>query len=180
MSIARIIGLVVASLFIGVSALNAQGFTANSQPEITDTAGDGNSDVQEERPREGSRPDGQGQTGNIGQVTTDPTVAQTLLLDLDDLDAKTVLVALPIDVTSAFAIMVVGEQGVKIPMPIVSGYLELELDVFRCLSELSVREARIWVGTAAQAFFIDVRIDTNIVTLTMKGGDGGVVILPHR
>ena len=184
MSITRIIGLVVASLFIGVSALNAQGSTATSQPESADTDSEETADVQDDRPREGTRPDGQGQTGNIAQVTTDSIVVQTLdlddlTLDLNDLDEKKVLLAFPFEATNAFAIMVAGEHGVKIPMAIVAGYLELDLDVFRSLSELSVREARIWVGTAAQVFFIDVRIDANLVTFTMIGGDGGVVILPH-
>ena len=179
MRFARIIGLVLASLFIGVSALNAQ-VSVSSQPERTDSDGDGSADVRDERPQEGSRPAGQGQTGNTGQGTTETKVVHTLALDLDDLDEKKVYFALPLEVADAYAIMVAGEQGVKFLVPVVAGHLELDLDVFRRLSELSVREARIWVGTATQIFFIDVRIDANIVTLSyLKGGDGGVVILPE-
>ena len=196
MSFARILGLVLASLFISVSALNAQGpikpggdggvvilplavtdasFTSDdSVTEAPDQDGDGIADdsIDDGIP-DGDRTDGPGQLDNPKPDTSETTPVPLRIsfsLARDDHEDDRILIALPVEMAKAYAVMLAGEQRVEIPVTVVASHLELNLGIFRTLKELSVTEARIMLATPTNFLVIGVNIDIdrNIVTFTFE------------
>ena len=198
MSFARILGLVLASLFIGVSALNAQGPIkpggdggvvilpkAPAPLALTDTsftAGDpateapepnDDEDTVDVRILDGDHPDGSGQVGKQDPKTSETIPGPNRLsfsLVRDEHEDDKILIALPVEMANAYAIMLAGEQRVEIPVIVVASHLELDLGLFRMLNELSVSEARIMLATPTNFLVIgvDIDFDTNIVTFSFE------------